>query len=478
MFNTLIFLHRWLGIFIGLVMLLWCISGFVMMYVQYPELNERQSRQFLSVLNLDRCCKLPDSENMQVETVDYFSIEMLAGKPVVRIGWFPNEEMSIDLHNGKWLDGISEDQAKYIAAFFQQHHRIEGTLEYRGVIHNDQWTVYSRYHPHRPLHYFAANDDKGTEFYISSTSGEVVQITTRKQRFWNWIGSVSHWLYFTKLRENTYLWSQTVIWLTIIGIFLTVIGIYLGIKQYKFKTDKPVRSPYKGWGLWHHYIGLIFGLFTLTWVVSGLFSMNPWGALSGSGFDEETRNLRVRAIQWQEVTEFINHLSSKGVPGQPVQLQLTTLLGDINLVAHYSDGSSQRLSSESYQPEVLNNRDWQLITNSINPLMRAEHGVLINSDDTYYYDHHKKRVYPVYRVIMSNADKTRYYLDPLDGRIIEKFDQDRRWYRWLFLSLHRGDFSVFFRSRPFWDIFMWVLLSGVTLVCATGTYMGLKRLIR
>src|SRR6185503_2543634 len=38
----------------------------------------------------------------------------------------------------------------------------------------------------------------------------------------------------------------------------------------------------RGWKLWHHYAGLIFGLFTLTWVTSGLLTMNPWGLLESS----------------------------------------------------------------------------------------------------------------------------------------------------------------------------------------------------
>ena len=38
--SALVFLHRWMGIVIGLVMLMWCLSGVVMIYVGYPGLGE------------------------------------------------------------------------------------------------------------------------------------------------------------------------------------------------------------------------------------------------------------------------------------------------------------------------------------------------------------------------------------------------------------------------------------------------------
>ena len=64
----------------------------------------------------------------------------------------------------------------------------------RGRIERDQWTVYGSYNPDRPLYHFAMDDAPGTEFYVASTSGEIVQMTTRHVRFWNWIGAVVHWL--------------------------------------------------------------------------------------------------------------------------------------------------------------------------------------------------------------------------------------------------------------------------------------------
>src|SRR5690606_13806981 len=118
-----------------------------------------------------------------------------------------------------------------------------------------------------------------------------IQHTTREQRVWGYLGAVIHWLYPTLLREHVQLWSQTVVWLTILGSFLTLTGLYFGFKQYKRRKDGR-HSPYRGLSAWHHYAGVFFGILTLTWTFSGLFSMNPWGLLEGEGAGTEIAALR------------------------------------------------------------------------------------------------------------------------------------------------------------------------------------------
>ena len=160
------------------------------------------------------------------------------------------------------------------------------------TIDRDQWTVGDAGEGNRPLFHFVFDDPKGTHIYVSGTTGEVVLWTTATQRFWNWLGAIPHWLYFTELRSNGPLWARIVIWTSILGGFLTVIGLILGISQFK-RGGNGRLSPYRGWFYWHHLAGLLFGIVTLTWVVSGTLSMNPWGFLEGGGGNERTCAWRV-----------------------------------------------------------------------------------------------------------------------------------------------------------------------------------------
>ena len=101
---------------------------------------------------------------------------------------------------------------------------------------------------------------------------------------------------------------------------------------------------------------------------------------------------------------------------------------------------------------------------------------LIDEADAYYYSHHEIRTFPVLRVRYQDGE--RLYLDTVSGELVSAVDSDRRWSRWLFLALHRGDFAAWARQRPVWDLFMLILMAGVTLGSATGAYLGWKRSVR
>ena len=58
MFRLLILVHRYLGIALGLLVVLWCLSAIVMMYVQFPDLSEQEYLAGLSLLDTTKCCQL------------------------------------------------------------------------------------------------------------------------------------------------------------------------------------------------------------------------------------------------------------------------------------------------------------------------------------------------------------------------------------------------------------------------------------
>jgi uncharacterized iron-regulated membrane protein len=52
MIRWLWLLHRNLGISLGAMMLMWCVSGIVMMHVSYPELSESGRLRHLTPVRL------------------------------------------------------------------------------------------------------------------------------------------------------------------------------------------------------------------------------------------------------------------------------------------------------------------------------------------------------------------------------------------------------------------------------------------
>lgn len=469
----LFLLHRYLGIGLGLVMLLWCLSGFVMMYKPYPELDEVQQLHTLAPLDAELCCALPALPDAQYLAAD---LQQHGTQPLLTLQGSDGSLHQYALDSGARLTGVSREQAQEFATAFAQ---ARGLNDYRfeGRIHNDQWTVYGAYNPHRPLYKFAADDAAGTQWYLSSRDGSVVQHTTREQRIWGYLGAVIHWLYPTLLREHVQAWSQTVIWLTIAGSFLTLTGLYFGFKQYKRRKDGS-HSPYRGLSAWHHYTGVFFGILTLTWTFSGLFSMSPWGLLEGDGAGRELALLRGGTLSADDVQGLLQALPDyRDLPANTVKFELRPLLGETFLFAVATDGSRTRLDPATGQPLPLPTDTLQKAAALLLPGADTQ-ATLMTEADAYYYSHHVKVALPVWRVMREGSAEARYYLDPQTGALLRKADSDARWNRWLFNALHRGDFSALARSRPVWDLFMWPLLLGVTLTCATGFFMGLRRLFR
>ena len=477
MIRLLFLTHRYLGIAMGLVITLWCLSGFVMMYVQYPDLNDQEQLTGLEILNFSTCCQIPnDFSNLEF---DRFRIEMLNERPVLRLLNGPYQYV-IDLLNGEYLPGFYDDDARSIANIVAKEFELPDQPELLGLIEQDQWTVFPAYQAHRPLFHFSINDLLGTEFYISSTTGEVVQMTTSGERFWNRIGAVVHWLYPTILRQNAYIWLQTVIWLTLISLFLTAIGIYIGLHQYKIRRNGR-KSPYRGWVLWHHYAGLIFGLFTLAWLVSGLFSVNPWGALEGRDFLLEKQHLQGATLDFEKISEFVashhwGEITENQISGSTVRLEGVMVGGRIALIASSADGGRTRLNANSLRTEILPDTHFTNAGAMLRPQALVRSSDWIIGDDAYYFSHHQTRRFPVYRI--QYEDGERFYLDNVSGELTFAVDRDRRWLRWIFHALHRGDFSRLLRSRPIWDLFMLPLMLGVTVGAITGTWIGIRRLVR
>src|SRR5262249_35393901 len=81
--------------------------------------------------------------------------------------------------------------------------------------------------------------------------------------------------YFAPLRQNGPLWRQVVLWTSGIATVMAAIGITLGFTQYS--------TRYAGLMRWHYATGVAFGVFSLTWVFSGLLSMEPFFSASGGG---------------------------------------------------------------------------------------------------------------------------------------------------------------------------------------------------
>jgi uncharacterized iron-regulated membrane protein len=466
--RALLIAHRYMAVAVGLLMALWCLSGFVMLYQQYPDFEQSERLQTLAPLDLRGCCHaqfLPADST----ALGGFRIEMLGDRPVLRqAGVAP-----FDLVSGTPLRDLTQADMLDVARGYAARRGLTAEPAWLEEIEVDQWTVQTAPR-NRPANRIALHDAAGTEIYVNGTTGEIFQETSRRERVLAWLGAIPHWLYPTVLRRNGPLWTQVVIWSSVIGCFLTATGLYVGISRLqRRRKDGKLSSPFRGWWYWHHVSGLIFGVLTLTWVFSGLLTMNPWGLLRGSDIGARLQPQIAGSATIGELRRFLRDAPGRLPAGEFRQLRAQAFGSGLHVIALRADGSSVRLDAAA-RPSPLT-RD--AVNRIVRGLDTGLHSLdLLPGGDAYYYPHKDDVELPVYRAILDDMQATRLYISPTTGAY-RTVDRDGRQSRWLQRGLHGLDFDGL-RTRPLWDVLTILLLAGVSCVCVTGSWMAIQRVRR
>ncbi|MGD2133111.1 MAG: PepSY domain-containing protein, partial [Maricaulaceae bacterium] len=351
----LIFLvHRWLGIGLGILMAVWCLSGFVMMYVGYPEMTEPDRRAGLAPIDWSTCCTTPTWLALGGEEVRSARIEMRAGLPLMYWRDGAGAAHVTNLATGGDAPPVDAAAARAIASDYAARLGLAGAPADTETLAYDQWTMLPAVRALGPFFKVNLDDDAGSQIYVSSGSGAVAAATSARERFWNWPGAVTHWLYFTELRKRSDTWYWFVVWTSLLGCFLTGTGLYTGIRM--FGRGRRQFSPYRGFSYVHHLAGLGFGLLAFTWVGSGLVSMNPWGFLEGQGARDEVARLQGGPAPSADVVGLLRALSAnppRDTAGGVVQIELQRLLGETGVIIYRADGSVARLDPRTLAPAPL-----------------------------------------------------------------------------------------------------------------------------
>jgi hypothetical protein len=460
--------HRWVGIVTCLLFAMWFASGLVMIYVPYPSLSPVQ--------------KLAGAQGIDWRAVDVppplapgtraLTLEMRDGQPVWRVEPWGAPVQTLPAHRGAVLRPVDAALAARVAQGF-------GHAPPRNVapITRDQWTVAGGFDRHRPLWKVSLADAARTELYVSSSSGAVVQATTAHTRFWNWLGSVPHWLYPTVLRQDNAAWRQVVLWVSGPCIAGALAGIWIGLLRTRmgkrrFKGGR--MTPYRGWMLWHHVAGLGGGLFLLAWIFSGWLSVDPGRVFQSTALPEAPERTYALGAPMPAVS--LATLQRLGVEARQIRLSREGGLARISVFL----GDGQRLVYDA-TTGLPAQPDDHTIAKATQPLIPAGHLTAterLTAPDAYWYEPGALPRLPVLRLRFNDPAQSWLQIDPETGAILEHLDTRRRIYRWLFDLLHKWDLNSLTLHRPVWDLWLWAwsLLGLVTSV--SGVWIGWKRLRR
>jgi len=474
----MILIHRWLGIVLSLLFVVWFVSGIAMIYAGgMPSLTREARFEHLPPLDLSKV-KLSPSEAVEKAELGRppggVILLNVMDRPAYRFSG--RDPVTVFADNGDLMEDVGEAEAMAIGGRFMN--LPAGKLHYAGYFTEpDQWTVGER--RQLPMHKITVDDAARTELYVSAARGEVGLLTTRGTRALAWVAAIPHWLYFTSLRSNGPLWSRVVIWSSGIGTLLALLGIVVGIIQ--FSRSNP-HIPYAGWMRWHYITGAIFGVFTATWVFSGLLSMEPFpageGAATGAGLRQAltggpldlSRFPAMSAAAWHQL-----------LPGRSIkEIDFLRIQGNPHYVVRGVEAKPLVISADPFQirKESFSIASLMSRVGQSTPGVPVAESQLLSQYDSYYYARGQERPLPVLRVKFADSDGTWIYIDPAMSQVVGRFTSRDRVERWLYHGLHSLDFPIWYYKRPLWDIGVIVLSLGGIATSGIGLYIGIKRVIR
>ena len=493
--NLLILSHRWLGIVGWVLVVAWFASGIAMMYVRMPTLEPEEVLARAEPLDLSTVTVPPGTAAARAGVrLSSVSIFMRDGRPIYRFAG--RESLLVFADTGDEYTGAGEAEALAAARTYMP--AWQGGLRYDSYLTEpDQWTLQTPL----PVHRLAVDDDADTHYYVSAATGDVVLRTTMRERFWAYLGPVMHWIYFTPLRRNGAMWADIVIWSAVFGCVLALSGLVWGAMRLspmrRFHVQgRATYSPYTGMIKWHHYAGLVCGLFALTWAYSGLLSMQPFGwfarttpspvqltAAMGGPLRTEPLTLEsLRAALATFQTEFApREIQVHQVLGTPYWV--SDIAPDIREVGPWLNAGMrpraarpalERRYVSAVSPDHIVDRfdpaDMELIAQELMDDASIADMTWLNAYDAYYYDPRGGRALPVLRVQYDDSERTWVYLDPSRGALVAQSDRVGRRVRWLYQGLHSLDFPFLYFKRPLWDAVVLALSLGGLAITVTSAW--------
>jgi hypothetical protein len=483
--RALIFVHRWLGVGLCSIFLLWFPSGIAMMYWDYPTVGPADRLERSSSLQADRITVFPEQAYEALGVASPAAdvrLNNFDGRPVYRFR-VGHADAIVYADTGEPQRATTRNMRDRIAAAWAGQPVSVARVESMDAV--DQWTVQGPLRALRPLWKYAWPN--GEQLYIAEASGDVVQYTTTKSRLGAYAGAIPHWLYFTPLRAHQSQWSNVVIWSSGLATVAAVLGLVICVwmyspsRRYRYR-GAPARLPYRGQKRWHAVLGLIFGVAAATWAFSGMLSMDPFPATAASGRGSVDSGIpqalrgrfELAAFAARDPRQALAELAGLDVR----QLELTTFAGEPVYLATLAQRQTRIVPVAGASRIAFDTDRIAAVVRTATQSIGGAAISVLDRYDRYYLDRRRNRPLPVLLARLNDAEHTRYYIDPKTARVVGTYSA-RNWAsRWLYHGLHSLDFPWLYDHRPAWDIVVIAFMIGGTALCVTSLVLAWRVVMR
>jgi hypothetical protein len=454
-----IVIHRWLGVGLCLVFLVWFSSAIGIAYWDYPAVSDADRLDHAPPLDAAMIVVSPGealrTTELSIPPSD-MRLSSFDGRPAYRIRAAGHERV-VYADRAHEPVRVTPDIVRRAAGAWTG--RPVSAARVERLLEPDQWTLEGATSIGWPLWKYSW--PSGEEVYVSHGSGDVVQFTTTSSRMHAYFGAIPHWLYFPPLRRRVALWKGVIIVFAGAGTLAALLGLIIGLstlspsRRYR-RGGVRAALPYRGQKRWHAIVGLTVGVAAVTWAFSGMLSVDPFSLNArqegGRGRGDVTAALRGRldldAFQPKPPRQALAELSGLEVR----ELELAMVGGEPVYIATLRDGAT-RVVPMVGAPRPGFDRDTLigLIGRAVpRPFLTGVS--VLDHYDAYYLDRIDRLPIPVLLVRLNDALHTRYYVDLATARILRTYSA-RGWAnRWLYHALHSLDFPWLYAHRPLWDI--------------------------
>ncbi|NVK21177.1 MAG: PepSY domain-containing protein [Kangiellaceae bacterium] len=225
--------HKWLGLIIGLQLLLWTMGGVVMSFFDIEKVRGEVNIAKQQVINLEQPINISAQELLQRLDFVPTSIELK--------GWMGNlvwaakskqHYQLVDAQTGEMITPLNEDQARQVAeADFAGKGEIAQVvlLDEEGI--KEFGEVRGR---KAPLWQMQFNDEDNTRIYVSAEKGSLVARRNDTWRFYDFFWM----LHIMDYKERSDFNHPLLIIAALLALFMSLSGLYLVIKLVIFKPKR------------------------------------------------------------------------------------------------------------------------------------------------------------------------------------------------------------------------------------------------
>lgn len=483
-------LHRYLGILLSLMFVVWFLSGMVMVfapgYPRAPHTDPSATSLNGNWIPLDSLLKNALGGHQNPASVTFSGKD---GRDLVTItsadtSVILDATTGLEYHSPKLTpEEVAEKYCKAPVA------RIDTLTKV------DQWIPFGWYEQQMPIYKFNFNDPEKHQLYVTS-SGSLIQMTDKSQRLKAWFGTIPHWIYFTILRKHQQTWTDVVSWAALLGCVMCLAGIIIAlIDWWRHARRWGVFSiPYrkKLWR-WHFVLGLLFGWCCITFAFSGYMSLAPLPGFlvkerttqqQDKGAPRGERQMRPRgngrnniasldeyALSPAEVvatSDSIMSISFKSWNGHPYYA-VAYPSSTRNIDATHASGVEDFVLTT----ELVEGKAAKTFPNT--PLKVT---TITEYDSEYFTRTGRMTPLPAIRVeYLGDELHTVEYYDP-KGLGVRTYDDNSRLHNLLYGKLHRLSFKWLTDHVWLWYSVMFLLLAGGSALSITGLIMALQWLGR